>query len=70
MVNGALRTMSSPCGLNCSYELSFDGPYLSCSSTSIEKASEPSNQILLWFEVFKVDWTSTPKDDYSIVKDL
>ncbi|KAB8068517.1 hypothetical protein BDV29DRAFT_199363 [Aspergillus leporis] len=54
MVNGALRTMSSPCGLNCSYELSFDGPYLSCSSTSIEKASEPSNQILLWFEVFKI----------------
>ncbi|KAF7593651.1 hypothetical protein BBP40_011057 [Aspergillus hancockii] len=70
IVSGAPRMMTSPCGLNCSYELSFDGPYISCSSTSIEKATKPFNYSLLWFEVFKAGWTSIPKDNYHLVQDF
>jgi len=34
MMNGVPESMSSPCGANCSYITTFDGPYFQCNSTS------------------------------------
>ncbi|OGM49451.1 hypothetical protein ABOM_001699 [Aspergillus bombycis] len=60
IVNGGPKTMSSPCGLNCSYELSFDGPYLSCNSTDVEKVSPPYNVSSVWLSALESNWTETP----------
>ncbi|KAE8380431.1 hypothetical protein BDV26DRAFT_279500 [Aspergillus bertholletiae] len=60
IVNGAPRTTSSPCGMNCSYEISFDGPYLSCDNTDVEKISPLYNVSSTWFYALESDWTVTP----------
>ncbi|KAB8212130.1 hypothetical protein BDV34DRAFT_219346 [Aspergillus parasiticus] len=60
LVNGEPRRMSSPCGMNCSYELSFDGPYLSCNNTDLEKISPQYNKSALWFYALESNWTVTP----------
>ncbi|KAE8158939.1 hypothetical protein BDV40DRAFT_291349 [Aspergillus tamarii] len=60
IVNGEPRRMSSPCGMNCSYELSFDGPYLSCNNTDFDKISPPLNRSATWFYALESNWTVTP----------
>ncbi|KAB8219536.1 hypothetical protein BDV33DRAFT_204247 [Aspergillus novoparasiticus] len=60
IVNGAPRTMSSPCGMNCSYEISFEGPYLSCNNTDVERVSNPSNVSYFYFSALESNWTVTP----------
>ncbi|KNG87436.1 hypothetical protein ANOM_004258 [Aspergillus nomiae NRRL 13137] len=58
IVNGAPHTMSSPCGVNCSYEISFDGPYLSCNNTDFEKVSPQFNRSAIWFYALESNWTT------------
>lgn len=60
IVNGEPRAMSSPCGMNCSYEFSFDGPYLSCNNTDVEKVSPPFNRSIAWFSALESNWTVRP----------
>ncbi|KAE8310649.1 hypothetical protein BDV41DRAFT_579345 [Aspergillus transmontanensis] len=60
IVDGEPRAMSSPCGMNCSYEFSFDGPYLSCNNTDVEKVSPPCNRSVAWFSALESNWTVRP----------
>lgn len=53
MVRGERYTMASPCGLNCSYTIQFDGPYLKCNSSTTSVVSLPSS---LETTVFEADW--------------
>jgi hypothetical protein len=34
MTDGAPNVLPSPCGVNCSYELAFEGPYVQCTNAS------------------------------------
>jgi hypothetical protein len=35
MINGAPNVLPSPCKVNCSYELTFEGPYVQCVNSSL-----------------------------------
>lgn len=60
IVNGEPLKMSSPCGMNCSYELSFDGPYLSCNNTDHDKISPQYNASTASIYALESNWTVTP----------
>ncbi|KAK6837239.1 hypothetical protein RU639_001349 [Aspergillus parasiticus] len=60
IVNGEPLKMSSPCGMNCSYELSFDGPYLSCNNTDLDKVSPQYNASTASIYALESNWTVTP----------
>lgn len=69
MMNAAFKTMPSPCGLNCSYPLSFIGPYLTCNytryNTTTNKRAMTSLGVLdNKFEIFAANWT-TLEDPYN-----
>ena len=60
IVNGEPQTMSSPCGMNCSYEFSFVGPYLSCNNTDFYKISPQLDKTAVWLYALESNWTVTP----------
>ncbi|BAE64006.1 unnamed protein product [Aspergillus oryzae RIB40] len=70
IVNGEPRTMSSPCGLNCSYKISFVGPYLSCNNTDFDKVSPPLNRSAVVLYALESNWTVTPDADSSFASTL
>jgi hypothetical protein len=67
MINGDLKAMISPCGVNCSYNLQFDGPYLSCISTNTSRSMDlheaPANYTLP--PIFEANWTISPNESSS-----
>ena len=57
VVNRQAHTMPSPCGLNCTYNLIFDAPYLSCNKSSTTMhPSIPSDSIMA--TVYEANWAS------------
>ncbi|GAB1201318.1 hypothetical protein APSETT444_010709 [Aspergillus pseudonomiae] len=67
IVNGEPKTMTSPCGLNCSYEISFDGPYLSCNSTDVDKVSPQYNVSGVWLSALESNWTDALGADPRVI---
>lgn len=57
MLKGRVNEMPSPCGLNCTYTLHFDGPLLSCNQMS--KNITDSTPTDFTIPVFWADWTTT-----------
>ncbi|KAE8153275.1 hypothetical protein BDV25DRAFT_169157 [Aspergillus avenaceus] len=60
LVNGVPRTTNSPCGVNCTYEISFDGPYLNCNQTTTQD-SVPTfhhNTSYRLLEIYSANWTT------------
>ncbi|KAE8365571.1 hypothetical protein BDV27DRAFT_156760 [Aspergillus caelatus] len=71
MVNGAPRTMDSPCGMNCSYEISFDGPYFNCNHTLTEHITPGDyNTSSAHIQFYESNWTTAQnKPDGGIIGD-
>lgn len=71
MVNGAPRTMDSPCGMNCSYEISFDGPYFNCNHTITDHITPGDyNTSSAHVQIYTGNWTTAQnKPDGGIIRD-
>ncbi|KAE8421629.1 hypothetical protein BDV36DRAFT_280468 [Aspergillus pseudocaelatus] len=71
MVNRAPRTMDSPCGMNCSYEISFDGPYFNCNHTLTEHITPGDyNTSSAHIQFYASNWTTAQnKPDGGIIGD-
>ena len=57
MLKGRVNEMPSPCGLNCTYTLHFDGPLLSCNQSS--KNITDSTPTDFTIPAFWANWTTT-----------
>jgi hypothetical protein len=56
MVNGAPSLLSSPCGVNCSFALTLDVPYLECHST-VSNVSFHGDGVSFDFPMFNATWS-------------
>ena len=43
MVAGEVTPGTSPCGVNCTYSLNFDGPAFECTDHAINQSTVPYN---------------------------
>lgn len=46
--------MPSPCGVNCSYVIEFEGPYMACNTTTTSTRFDDASQI---FPIYTGKWT-------------
>lgn len=60
LITGTSSSIPSPCGSNCSYTISFDGPWLDCNASVDNNAPWPEN-----VSAFSAYWinTANPKSE-------
>ncbi|KAH6711443.1 hypothetical protein BKA61DRAFT_676647 [Leptodontidium sp. MPI-SDFR-AT-0119] len=54
LVAGEAFNMPSPCGVNCSYVIEFEGPYMACNTTTTSARFDSASQM---FPIYTGKWT-------------
>ena len=57
LIAGDSFAMPSPCGVNCSYVMEFEGPYFECNDTSTDTTFYDAAE---YFTIYSGQWSSPP----------